>query len=48
MKINNGFYLYNKIYLWYGLTAVVLMQPCQEDAVCFYAKAKALHLAFRK
>ncbi len=23
------------------------MQPCQGDAVCFYAKAKALYLAFR-
>ncbi len=31
-----------------SLTAVVLMQPCQGDAVCFYMKAKALYLAFRK
>ncbi len=31
-----------------SVTAEVLMQPCQGDAVCFYAKAKALYLAFRK
>ncbi len=29
-----------------SVTAEVLMQPCQGDAVCFYAKAKALYLAF--
>ncbi len=29
-------------------TAVVLKQLCQGEAVCFYAKAKALYLAFRK
>ncbi len=31
-----------------SVTAVVLMQPCQGDAVCFYAKAKALYLAFQQ
>ncbi len=29
-----------------SVTAVVLMQPCQGDTVCFYAKGKALYLAF--
>ncbi len=28
--------------------AVVLMQPCQGETVCFNVKAKALYLAFRK
>ncbi len=31
-----------------SVTAVVLMQSCQGDTVCFYAKAKALYLNFRK
>ncbi len=31
-----------------SVTTVALMQPCQGDAVCFYAKANALYLAFRK
>ncbi len=31
-----------------SVTAVVLMQSWQGESVCFYVKAKALYLAFRK
>ncbi len=31
-----------------SVTAVVLMQPCQGEAVCFYVKAKTIYLALRQ
>ncbi len=40
-------YLHNAAQMFKGVvsvTAVVLMQPCQGDVVCLYAKAKALYL----